>query len=133
MTIKDKAKKIKEFCDYRPNCFGCPLRPTLDEELCYTKEEFVGKHYDLLFSLKEENSEPQTKEAVNHPDHYQGKHECIDEMIALFGVEAVKHFCMCNVYKYRFRAARKNGEEDIRKAENYMDILMNLEAGNPWK
>lgn len=28
--------------------------------------------------------------AVDHPEHYQGKHECIDEMIALFGVEAVK-------------------------------------------
>lgn len=34
---------------------------------------------------------------VNHPAHYQGKHECIDEMIALFGVEDVKAFCRCNV------------------------------------
>lgn len=34
---------------------------------------------------------------VNHPAHYQGKHECIDEMIALFGVEDVKPFAgaMC--------------------------------------
>lgn len=64
--------------------------------------------------------------AVNHPKHYQGKYECIDEMIAMFGVEAVKHFCMCNVYKYRFRAARKNGEEDIKKAEWYMEYLMRL-------
>ena len=54
---------------------------------------------------------------VNHPFHYQGKYECIDEMIALFGVDAVRHFCMCNVYKYRFRASRKNGPEDIEKAE----------------
>lgn len=37
---------------------------------------------------------------VNHPFHYQGKYECIDEMVALFGVDAVRHFCMCNVYKY---------------------------------
>lgn len=70
----------------------------------------------------------QENETVNHPAHYQGKHECIDEMIALFGVEAVKHFCMCNVYKYRFRAANKNGQEDISKAEWYMDKLMELEA-----
>jgi hypothetical protein len=74
-----------------------------------------------------------SKDNVNHPDHYQGKHECLDEMIALFGLEAVKHFCMCNVYKYRFRAARKNGAEDLNKADNYMEILMNLEAGKPWK
>lgn len=69
-------------------------------------------------------------EAVNHPEHYQGKHECIDEMISLFGVDAVKAFCRCNVYKYRFRAARKNGAEDIQKADWYMDKLMELEGVN---
>ena len=65
-------------------------------------------------------------ENVNHPFHYQGKYECIDEMVALFGVDAVRHFCMCNVYKYRFRASRKNGPEDIEKAEWYMGKLMEL-------
>lgn len=63
---------------------------------------------------------------VNHPFHYQGKYECIDEMVALFGVDAVRHFCMCNVYKYRFRASRKNGPEDIEKVEWYMGKLMEL-------
>lgn len=66
-------------------------------------------------------------ETVNHPAHYQGKHECIDEMISLFGVEAVKGFCKCNVYKYRYRADRKNGAEDLNKANWYMDKLMELE------
>lgn len=70
---------------------------------------------------------PEIKEMVNHPEHYSGKYECIDEMVALFGVEAVKHFCMCNVYKYRFRASRKDGEKDIKKAECYMEKLMELE------
>ena len=65
---------------------------------------------------------------VNHPAHYQGKHECIDEMIALFGIEAVKGFCKCNAYKYRYRADRKNGDEDIKKAEWYADKLMELES-----
>ena len=64
--------------------------------------------------------------SVNHPAHYQGKYECIDEMIALFGVDAVRCFCACNVYKYRFRAARKNGQEDLEKAEWYMTKLMEL-------
>lgn len=63
---------------------------------------------------------------IIHPDYYHGKHECIDEMIALFGIEAVKSFCRCNIYKYRFRANKKNGQEDIDKAENYVDILMRL-------
>ena len=67
---------------------------------------------------------------VNHPPHYQGKHECIEEMIALFGVEAVKHFCMCNVYKYRYRASAKGGQEDLNKADWYMDKLMELTNKN---
>ena len=57
--------------------------------------------------------------SVNHPAHYQGKHECIDEMVALFGVEDVKAFCRCNVYKYRYRAIQKGGQEDIDKADWY--------------
>ena len=65
---------------------------------------------------------------VIHPSHYNtGKYECIDEMVALFGVEAVKSFCKCNIYKYRYRANAKNGAEDTAKADNYMDTFMDLE------
>lgn len=64
---------------------------------------------------------------VNHPAHYQGQHECIDEMVALFGVDAVKDFCRCNVHKYRYRADAKNGQEDLDKADWYMTKLMELE------
>lgn len=69
---------------------------------------------------------------VNHPSHYQGKHECIDEMRALFGDEAVKAFCRCNIWKYTYRADSKNGAEDHKKAEWYMDYLMKMEkvSGN---
>lgn len=67
-------------------------------------------------------------EKVDHPEHYQGKNECIDVMIAMFGVEAVKNFCRCNAYKYRFRSDKKNGEEDIRKAEWYESKLIELEG-----
>lgn len=67
-------------------------------------------------------------EKVDHPEYYQGKNECIDVMIAMFGVEAVKSFCRCNAYKCRFRADRKNGEEDIRKAEWYESKLIELEG-----
>lgn len=81
-------------------------------------------------SQKEDNAPPITSDNVNHPSHYQGKHECIDEMIAMFGVEAVKSFCKCNVYKYRYRADKKNGQEDLNKADWYMDKLMELENMN---
>lgn len=64
-------------------------------------------------------------EAVDHPAHYQGKHECIEVMRALFGDRAVADFCRCNSFKYRFRADGKVGAEDIRKAEWYEEYLMN--------
>ena len=69
------------------------------------------------------------EEAVQHPKHYQGKHECIEVMRSLFGDAAVMNFCKCNVFKYRFRASDKNGTEDINKAEWYEEYLMKLQRG----
>ena len=59
---------------------------------------------------------------VNHPAHYEreGAIECIDEMVMVFGKDAVKCFCKCNAWKYRYRAADKNGSEDIAKSDWYM-------------
>ena len=72
------------------------------------------------------------KQKVDHPEHYnQTKYECIEEMIHLFGIEAVKNFCKCNIYKYKYRANFKNGDEDLKKADKYMDILIDLEKREP--
>ena len=59
---------------------------------------------------------------VNHPKHYvrEGGMECIDEMLLIFGTEAVKNFCVLNAWKYRYRAADKNGEEDLKKSDWYL-------------
>lgn len=67
---------------------------------------------------------------INHPTHYnQNGMECIDEMILIFGAEAVKHFCLCNVWKYRYRANKKNGEEDLKKANWYINKFKELSEG----
>ena len=62
------------------------------------------------------------KENVNHPKHYnrEGGMECLEEMILIFGKEVVKNFCLCNAWKYRYRAVDKNGEEDLRKSDFYI-------------
>lgn len=59
---------------------------------------------------------------VNHPAHYErdGAIECIDEMMMIFGPQTVMDFCKCNAWKYRYRAADKNGSEDISKSDWYM-------------
>ena len=73
-------------------------------------------------------SESQKHDAVNHPSHYcrEGSMECIDEMILLFGKEEVKSFCKLNAWKYRKRALYKNGEEDMRKSDWYINKYKEL-------
>lgn len=129
MTIKEKAERIGAYCESRYNCSKCPLQKS-DENTCYENwEEYpeaIARNYTVLFG-------DEGTDNVNHPAHYQGKNECIDVMLAMFGVEAVKHFCMCNAYKYRFRAGMKNGAEDIEKAEWYESKLIELGGVNDGK
>lgn len=70
-------------------------------------------------------------ETVNHPDHYirEGAMECIAEMVLVFGVEATMHFCLLNAWKYRYRAADKNGAEDLKKSDWYMKMYRDLQRG----
>jgi hypothetical protein len=72
-----------------------------------------------------------TTEAVNHPQHYirEGGMECIDEMILVFGIEATMSFCLLNAWKYRYRAAGKGGEEDLKKSDWYMSKYAELKEG----
>lgn len=125
MTIEEKSERIKEYCDNLTSCDYCTL------------SDYVKNNYDNCYSLNDENTDviqrnynilfvDNESDTVNHPQHYQGKNECIDVMLAMFGFDAVKHFCMCNAYKYRFRADKKNGAEDIAKAEWYESKLIEL-------
>ena len=68
---------------------------------------------------------------VNHPAHYEreGAMECIDEMLLIFGKEAVMNFCLCNVWKYRYRASAKNGDEDYSKSDWYIQKYRELKEG----
>lgn len=65
--------------------------------------------------------------SIDHPAHYQGEYECIDLMREIYGDEAVRNFCICNAYKYRFRAGKKSietAQDDIAKAEWYERYMM---------
>lgn len=65
---------------------------------------------------------------VNHPTHYEtGSFECIDVMLETQGLEAVKDFCVCNTFKYLYRWRNKNGVEDLKKAQWYLNKRIELE------
>lgn len=128
MTIKEKSERISRWCANAQECY-CVTCALKNRKTCYSydgveEEKIVEENYDIIFG--HENNSTGQNNSVNHPEHYQGKNECIDVMLAMFGKEAVKHFCMCNAYKYRYRADRKNGHEDIEKAEWYETKLMEL-------
>lgn len=65
---------------------------------------------------------------VNKPPHYKThKMECINEMMTVFGAEAVFNFCRCNAWKYRYRADSKGTSElDQEKADWYIETARNI-------
>ena len=67
-------------------------------------------------------------EYVDGPAHYHGT-ECIENMRKLYGDDAVRWFCICNAYKYRFRNGSKPGvtaEQDEEKARWYENYAANM-------
>lgn len=90
-------------------------------------EELRGKLMEYIDRLEKETKQPDVNNnAVDHPSHYNREMECIDEMIAIFGQGMARNFCLLNVWKYRYRAADKNGREDIEKSDWYMKKYIEL-------
>lgn len=67
---------------------------------------------------------------VNHPDHYTAGHiECIDGIeAATTGLEGLSAYCTGAAIKYLWRWSRKGGVEDLRKAQWYIDRLIEHET-----
>ena len=107
-----------------------------DPDWRLTPEEYqqmLDKTLEMLGIEKPQKEKKEmAKENVNHPKHYnrEGGMECIDEMILVFGKEAVQNFCLCNAWKYRYRAADKNGEEDLKKSDWYLNKYKELKEGS---
>lgn len=68
------------------------------------------------------------KENVNHPSHYnQGTMEVIE---AIKGLGYAEGFCIGNVIKYITRHKHKGGLEDLKKAQWYLNYLIELNQEN---
>ena len=124
MTREEMITAMENKCNEYGNCNdkgGCPLKGE-----CWEVWDNTEKAYALMFgnTKKEDN-------LVSHPNHYnrEGAMECIDEMELIFGKQAVTYFCLCNAWKYRYRASDKNGEEDLKKSDWYMRKYKELVNG----
>lgn len=128
MTAAEKREALRRYCNEHSTCRECILN---GEIVCYTTfdPELIKKNYEKVFPAgraAELAAEKPASDNVNHPSYYQGKYECIDEMILLFGEEAVKTWARLTVYKYKRRWTGKNGQEDLDKADWYLDKLVEL-------
>lgn len=124
-------------CDY--NCEDCDCAEMTDDGDCICHydddeddcdEDCENCEYaDLNDHDDEDESEDSADyEYVDGPAHYNGT-ECIENMRKLFGDEAVRWFCICNAYKYRFRDGSKPGvtaEQDEEKARWYEDYAVKM-------
>ena len=64
------------------------------------------------------------KDAVDHPPHYNKYGvECIDALRAATG-EGFEYYLQGNVMKYLWRYRYKNGIEDLKKANWYLELLI---------
>lgn len=129
MTFKERLQiehpeHINE--NYIGGCNGCPDHynyETLAESEANCRW-CGGKGCEYCWSREI----PGESNNINHPRRYEtGQFKCIDVMIETQGVEAVKGFCKCNAFKYLYRANRKNGLEDMKKAIWYLNKYVELE------
>ena len=133
MNIEEKRRAIEEHCALYSFCTfnqekPCPLHNV--KGACYSEasDMEIELNYEILVKHGFINDESTDDEdIINHPNHYtNGGMECIDEMILIFGEETVAHFCLCNAWKYRYRAMSKNGQEDIDKSHWYINKYKEL-------
>ena len=68
---------------------------------------------------------------VNKPAHYnQGGIECISAIQASMTDDQFAAYCKGNIMKYLWRYEQKNQEQDLRKAEWYLQRLIKVVEKN---
>lgn len=119
MTREEKIKIFEEHCNTQCCDSSCVLN-----ECCETIFMDTCSDSELDEALAMING----GNNVDHPTHYNRDNamECIDEMLLVFGKDATMNFCLLNAWKYRYRAADKNGEEDLKKSDWYLQKYKEL-------
>lgn len=126
-TIAEKVVEPKQ--ELKPTCPAIVIDSSKDEIQSVKLTQEQEKEVDDLLPYGPTNPKP--NDPVNHPSHYQGNGvECIDCIkSAVSGLDGFHGFCAGNAIKYIFRFSHKNGIEDLRKAEWYIDRLIKAIPG----
>ena len=85
---------------------------------------FNNKGGIIVTSSDDDNEKTAPSDSVRMPKHYRlelpQNAEAIDVVRAVLGDRGFEHFCRGNVIKYVIRADKKNGLEDLEKAQVYL-------------
>lgn len=118
LTVGEMREKIKEQCDKRIDCVGCPLDPESDE-ICFTgDDETVKENYAIMFNSTMDNPSHHNS-VIDHPAHYcYSKYEPKD-VIRGWGL----NFNLGSAVKYIARAGRKDDIiQDLEKAKKFLEF-----------
>ena len=83
------------------------------------KEEFMAKLEDKT-----------TEDMVNHPPHYNKAGIETIEAIKAMTDGGFEYYLQGNIMKYLWRYRYKNGVEDLKKAQWYLEELVNVVESN---
>lgn len=94
------------------------------DDLQDSPQELMKSAIDRI--IKQRQEEAKKHDAVNHPSHYtQGEVECIDAIAsACINKQGIEAVCAANIIKYLWRYESKNGIEDVKKAQWYLQKLI---------
>ena len=126
---KNEYDNVGEFVKQMQCYCGSEQTISYISENYYKTEESDNWHWtdDMFEDGVVEESIPTGNDPIN-PDHYkQGKVECIDAIESattnLKGGEAV---CTAQIIKYIWRWKAKNGLEDLKKVQWYLNRLVTM-------
>lgn len=101
------------------------IQITLDNYLIFVFE--IDKNFGEYRIMSITSPNYKQEESVNSPEHYAtGEIECIDALKAALSEEEFKGFLKGNVIKYVWREDKKGGLIDLKKAQYYLNYLVNL-------
>ena len=92
------------------------------------QEEYIKdmRHMDYMKMMAEKETAMNDDDMVNHPKHYnESGIECIDALQAMLG-KGFNEYLQGNIAKYLWRYKYKNGIEDLKKAQWYLNKLIEV-------
>ena len=92
------------------------------------EEEYIKdmRHLDYMRMMAEKETTMEEKDMVNSPLHYnKAGIETIDALEAML-VDGFDFYLQGNIVKYLWRFRYKNGVEDLRKAQWYLNKLIEV-------